>query len=535
MIQRLFSTQSKTITGAAILLGGASFASRIIGMFRDRLFAHLFGAGDTLDAYYAAFRIPDFIYNLLIVGAISAGFIPVFIALREKDVDDAWRLTSAVMNILVLALFILSFILFVLAPQLTISLVPGFSEEKIRLTITLTRIMLVGPLLLGMSSIVSGVLQSFRAFIVYALAPIMYNIGIIIGALVFYPLWGVVGLGYGVILGAVLHLGIQLPAFFRYGFRYTPAFLLKSRDLRAIGKQILPRTMGLAASQINLVIITILASTLSSGSIAVFNFANNLQYIPVGIVGISFAIAAYPTLALATAQKNLPKFIEEFSHTMRQILFFALPGTIILLLLRAQLVRIVLGSGSFDWDATIRTADALRLFSLSLFAQCLIPLFARAWYALHDTWTPFVISILSEGVTLVGSLLLRDTLGVAGLALAFSLATIFQCSLLGLLLRRRVGSIEERILVKFLIKISAAAVSMAIVMQYAKMALSLVVDMTRFWGIFAQGTIAGALGLLVYLGICALLNIPEFDHMKQSIQRRWMKPIAREIVDGDHG
>jgi putative peptidoglycan lipid II flippase len=439
MIRRLVNSTTKSITGAAIILGAASFLSRLIGVVRDRIFAHYFGAGDILDAYYAAFRIPDLVYNLLIVGALSAGFIPVFMELVAKDKKHAWRVTNSIINILGIILLFVTAALLLFTPQLTVWIAPGFEGEKLNTTILLTRIMFLSPILLGISAVVSGVLQSFKSFFIYSLTPIMYNLGIILGVFLFFTPFGVRGLAFGVILGAALHLLIQLPAFFRHGFRYRPILLLKDSSVRTIGRLMIPRTLGLATTQLSLVAITAIASTLEVGSITIFNFANNLQYFPIGIIGISFAVAAFPTLSGFIAENRKNEMIDHLARTARQIIFFIIPLTILFLLLRAQIVRVVLGTGMFDWDATITTADALAFFSLSLFAQCLIPLLARGFYAIQDTWTPFLTSLAALLITVAAALYYKDIYGIVGIALAFSLAMIVQLAILWIVLRQKLN------------------------------------------------------------------------------------------------
>ncbi|MFA4831644.1 MAG: murein biosynthesis integral membrane protein MurJ [Patescibacteria group bacterium] len=523
MIKKIFSSQNNTITGAALVLGTASFASRLIGLFRDRIFANQFGAGDALDAYFAAFRVPDLIYNLVIVGALSAGFIPIFMKLLAKEKNGAWRLTNNVINILGLSLIIFCAILFIFTPQLMPYIVPGFAGEKLRTTIVLTRIMFLSPVLLGLSSIVSGVLQSMKSFLIYALTPIMYNLGIIIGAIFFVPLFGLNGLAYGVILGAFLHLAIQLPALFQHGFRYQPMFQVKDPNVIEIGRLMIPRTMGLAAAQFNFLIITILASTLAGGSLAIFNLANNLQYFPVGIIGFSFAIAAFPTLSKLIAENKQEEMISHLSKVVRQILFFIIPITIIMLLLRSQIVRVVFGSGRFDWNDTIQTGNALAFFCLSLFAQCLIPLLTRSFFALQDTWTPFKIAFVSALINIILSLTLKDVYGVVGLALAFSIAMVIQLALLWITLRQKTKTLNELSILHTLFKISIAAIAMALVIQFLKTPLAGIVDMTRFWGILTQGFTAGLVGLLVYAGICLGLKVEEVFELKESIKKKWLK------------
>jgi len=539
VIRRLLKNTTTSITRAALILGAASFLSRIIGLLRDRIFAHVFGADTILDAYFAAFRIPDLVYNLLIVGALSAGFIPVFIRTKEQQTEQAWRVTNAVMTLLGVALIVLCTILIICTPALMRIIVPGFSGDTFDLTVQLTRIMFLSPILLGLSSIVSGVLQSLKCFLIYALTPIFYNIGIIIGALIFVPLVGPIGLAYGVVIGACFHLLIQLPTLWGQGYR--PALIWDTRmaEVREIGTLMIPRTLGLAASQINLVIITMIASTFAVGSLTVFNFANNLQYFPIGIIGYSFAIAAFPTLSSLFARHAIDDMKMHIITTVRQILFLILPITIIFLLLRAQIVRVVYGTGAFDWSDTILTGDMLAFFSLSLFAQAIIPLLVRAFFARRDTWTPFIIAVVGSLCNIIFSLTIPDffpeSQKILGLAIAFSLAQIIQLSILWITLRTHIGSLEEQTLFPFMIKISIALIPMAIIIQLLKVPLAALVDMTRFWGIFTQGFIAGSIGILIYILIMSLLRVEEVTILMRAMKRKFggKTVLPAEIREGD--
>lgn len=535
MIKKILNSQTHTITGAALILGAASFISRLIGLLRDRIFAHQFGAGDVLDTYYAAFRVPDLVYNLVIVGALSAGFIPIFLKLLVKNKAEAWKLTNNVINILGISLIIICSILFIFTPQIMPYIVPGFEGEKLEQTIILTRIMFFSPFLLGLSGIVSGALQSLKSFLIYAFTPIMYNLGIIIGVLFLVPLFGFAGLAYGVVLGALLHLIIQLPTLWQHGFRYKPILDLRDPSTIEIGRLMIPRTLGLAATQLNILVITILASTLTAGSLAIFNLASNLQYFPIGIIGFSFAIAAFPALSKFVAERKGEEFIGHLSKTIKQILFFITPVTVLFLLLRAQIVRVVLGTGEFDWSATINTGDALAFFSLSLFAQCLIPLFARAFFALHDTWTPFKIGFVSALINIIFSLVLKDAYGVVGLAFAFSIAAIFQLGFLWVTLRKQTGTLRELSILHLVYKITVAAMIMGIVTQITKTGVGYAVDMDRFWGVFTQGLVAGLVGILVYTGICLILKVEEIYELKATLTSKWLKltNIQGEVNDGD--
>ena len=542
MIKKLFSSSINSITIAALFIALSSLVSRFLGIFRDRILAGEFGAGDILDIYYTAFRVPDLIFNLLVLGALSAGFIPIFVNLLKgkktrirglvfgSKHKEAWYLANNILNILLLSVAVLSVFGIIFAPALIKVLAPGFSLSKQALTADLTRIMFLSPILLGISSILGGVLQSFKRFFIYSLAPILYNIGIIVGALFFAPLWGVYGLAWGVVLGALLHMLIQLPAVIKLGFRYRLIIDFKNKQVREIGRLMIPRTMSLAISQINLLVITIIASTLASGSIAVFNFANNLQSFPIGIFGISFAVAAFPTISAIAFDK--PKLINNFSKVIRQILFFIVPATVLLLTLRAQIIRVILGTGQFNWEDTLLTIHTLGFFTLSLFAQASIPLLARVFYARHNSLTPFYIGLFSALVNLILSLVLVRILGVAGLALALSIASIINFIILWLFLRAEIKSLDEDRILFSTIKFSAAALAAGVAIQGVKLVIWPYIDMTRTWGVFTQGFMAGVSGILVYLAFCSFLKSEEFIDFRNSVRRRLQ---GKKVTTNDHG
>jgi putative peptidoglycan lipid II flippase len=522
MLKRFFDGKSQSIITAAVIIALANLASRVLGLLRDRILAGEFGAGTDLDIYYAAFRIPDLVFNLIVMGALSAGFIPVFCQYLSKLDGNkrAWRLVNNVLNTGFLLLVILSVILIIFTPPLIQLITPGFDQEQLAKTADLSRIMFLSPLLLGISSLLGGILQSFKRFFAYSLAPVLYNVGIIIGALFFVNIWQLKGLAYGVVLGALLHLLIQLPSCLKLGFRYQPLIDLASQGLRKIGKMMIPRTLALAIAQINLLVITIIASTLSAGSITIFNLANNLQFFAVGFFGISLAVAAFPTLSEYAGEQNQEKFIKTFSSTSREILFFMIPVTVIFLTLRAQIVRVVLGSGRFDWQDTILTFQTLGYFSISLFAQALIPLVARAFFAFHNTVTPFVIGLMSALVNILLCYLLAPIYGVAGLALAFSLSSVMNLILLWVALRFKLGSLDDWRIVISVGKISGAAFFMALVIQAMKYFMGPITGTTTFLGIISQAVAALLAGSAAFIVIGLWLKLAELQTLLTSIKRK---------------
>jgi len=542
MLKKLLNGQINSIGVAAGLVAASSLLSRLLGVFRDRILASQFGAGDTLDVYYSAFRIPDMIFNLLVLGALSAGFIPIFTGLvksfsskvkslfSDQDNKEAWELTNNVLNTLTLFLLLLSAIGFIFSPILTKLISPGFSPEKQTLSAALTKIMFLSPIFLGISSVIGGVLQSFKRFFVYSLAPIFYNIGIIIGVLYLVPILGVYGLAWGVVLGAFLHFLIQLPAIFNLGFKYKFILNFKNSNLRKIGKMMLPRTFSLAIAQINILVMTIIASTLASGSLSIFNLANNLQIFPVGIFGISFATAVFPTLALYAFDKK--KLIESFSYSLRQILFFIVPSTVLILTLRAQIIRVILGAGQFDWEDTILTFRTLGLFSISLFAQALIPLLVRVYYARHNSKTPFYIGIISVFSNIFLACYLAPKMGVEGLALAFSISSIINFILLWLALHSEVGELDEGKILFSAVKFSIAGIICGAAIQSGKIIVGSLVNMDKTAGVFMQAFFAGLTGLIFYFFILYILHSEELNEFYSGIKKRL---AAKRVETEDRG
>jgi len=545
MLKQLLNSKSKTLFSAAFILAAAALASRILGLIRDRLLAGQFGAGDELDIYYTAFRLPDLVFSILIMGAISSAFIPIFAQYFRKNKKEAWQLTSGVLNLALLCLIVIAGILVIFAPFIISLIAPGFSGAKREMTILLTRIMFLSPIILGISSILGGVLQYFHRFLIYSLAPILYNIGIIIGILIFVPAWGLIGLAWGVVLGAFLHILIQFPSVIYSGLSWRPILDIYHKGVRKIIKLMIPRAIGSVGFQINFLVITAIASTLTSGSIAVFNLSNNLQYVPIGIFGITFATAAFPNLVKAFARKRKKSFSRDFSSIFSQILFLIVPLSALFFILRAQIVRVILGTGEFGWIDTRLTAAALGLFSLSIFAQSLIPLISRAFYAFQNTRTPVLISLISiilnislsfffvwslSGSNIFSSLFsgilkLEDIkeFAILGLPLAFSLANIINFAVLLKLFARRIKWWHPRYILSSFSKITIATLLMGLATYSLLYILDLFLDTHTFIGIFLQGALAAIAGIIIYSLVMILLRSKEILGIKQVILRSILK------------
>ena len=548
MIARFFNSQTKTITFAAGLLAFSALASRILGLIRDGLLAGYFGAGLETDVYFTAFRVPDFVYNFLIVGGLSIAFLPLFSEYYSQDKEKAWKMASNILNVFLVALAVLSFIFFLFTPYLISIIAPGFGPEARKLAVSLTRLLFLSPIIFGISNIFSSILHYFNRFLVYSVAPVLYNLGIIFGILFLSPRFGIFGVGIGVIIGALLHLAIQIPSAIGCGFRYLPLFNIKHPALKEVIQLMIPRSFSVGAQQINLIVITAIASTLGVGSIAIFNFSNNLYYIPIGIFGISFALASFPRLSKAWTEGKKEEFLEDFSSVFRQILFLVIPTSVLMFLLRAQLVRIILGSlgpGRFGWQDTRLTAACLGVFSIGIFASALIPFICRAFFSFKDTKTPTFIAV--GGVTLniflsvvftsileshgifynfiAGILDISDikNISVVGLPLAFSISVIFQFILLLYFLVKKIEGMKTKEILSSLQKIIfATAVSVVFVLLVIHIVAGFV-NMHTFRGVFLQLLFGGGAGIVTYAVLSFVLKMPELGIIKLAVVKQFSK------------
>lgn len=434
--------------GAGIL-GVSSLLSRLLGVYRDHLLATTFGATQgagiySLDVYYAAFRLPDLLYNFLILGAVSSAFLPIFSGFLAKgDKASAFSFANATMTFIGISMLILSFVFFFCVPFFVPLFVPGFSNEKLQLTIQLSRFMLLSPFFFGLSSVAQGIENAFQRFFAYALAPILYNLAIIVGIFWLAPAYGVWGITFGVIVGAFLHFASQVPALIRLGFRYRFILNVLRADMRRMLQLIGPRIIGLAGMQVQLIVETLIASTLAVGSVSILNFAFNISSLPLGVFGVSIAVAGFATLSQHAALSRTDHFSAEFRYRCSQILFWILPASAGLFVLREPLIQFLFEGGKFTAIDTARTSLTLAFFAVGLFSYSLLPLFARAFYAREDTKTPVFSSLFAITLHIALSFLLTKYVGfgVEGLAIAHAIANMVNVMILAFFLRRRLPHI----------------------------------------------------------------------------------------------
>lgn len=406
MVQNVLHLVYKEVRGlhqAAYILALFTFGSQLLALVRDRLLAHQFGAGIELDLYYTAFRIPDFLY-VLFASTLSVYVLIPFITkhLENNSPEKARSLLSQIYSLFLFGYTVIAVIAIICAPKLVHYFFPGFVGE-IDTLVFLIRILLVQPLLLGVSSLFGVITQIQHRFILYAVSPLLYNIGIIFGLLVLYPRIGVSGLAYGVIIGALGHVCIQLPFVMQSTLAPRLTLQFNPHEILLVCRTSITRALTLSLHQLVLLGLVGFASIMAAGSVSVFQFAFNLQSVPLAIIGVSYSVAAFPLLAQLYAEKKFDVLSQNIITALRHILFWSLPATALFVVIRAQFVRVVLGSGAFDWNDTRLTAAILAIFILSLASQAIHLLLVRALYAVGNTRIPFYVTLFSSTLALLFS------------------------------------------------------------------------------------------------------------------------------------
>ena len=513
MLRRLFAGQQTSILSAAFVIAAMVAASRVLGLIRNRLLTDRFSAID-LDPYFAAFRIPNFIFEVLVIGTVSVAFIPVFTSFisRHKK-QEAYELASSAISIALVGAGVFSLIFLIFTPVIVKLIAPGFSSDKHELMTSFVRLLIIFQVFpLVVWNFLTGIMQSFKRFLVPALAPVVYNVGIIIGILFLTPVAGLYAPVYGVILGAFLFMLIHLPFLSGVGYQYKPRLDFKSAGIKKIGKLMLPRTIAVAVSQIDATIDVMLSSVIGAGSVTIFTLAQQLQLVPIGLFSMPIAQAALPTLSEYVAQGKLERFKESFLTSLHQIWFLVMPASVFLMVMNVPVVRLVYGADQFDWPSTSLTGDTLTYFAISLFAQGAIQILSRAFFALQDSKTPVVFAIASILFNSILSIIfvLGMKVDVSALGLSTSIASILHAGILLYALDKRVGGFDRRRLIIPFIKITAAAVLMGIILRLAlELQEDLIFDTTRTLSLIMLTGVASSLGLFTYLFLAWFFNIEE--------------------------
>lgn len=513
----------KTIISAAFVIASFYGLSAILGLVRSRLLATYFGASEVLGVFYTADKIPSFIYTILVVGTLSTIFIPVFTNLRKNNEDSAWHTASLMITVSVLSFIFLGVLVFAFAPLIIRLLSVGrFTEEQVRLGAGLMRIMIGAQLLLVVSSFVTSVLQSFRYFIIPALAPVLYNLGMILGIVFLTSRLGIYGPAVGVVIGALLHLFVQIPLLRKVGFSYSFFFDTADAGLKEILTLIPPRIFGVTLAQIFSIVNNSLAILISTSSVVILKFADQLQSFPINLFGASIALAALPTLSLEADETNRQGFKKTFLTSFHQMLFFVVPASVLLLILKLPAVRLVYGAAKFPWEATLETSYALAFFSLSIFAQSANYLLTRAFYAMKDTLTPVKINFFTVLLSILTSLFFIKNLGLGvwSIAMSCSIWTIVDATILIVLLSKKVGGFDFNSVFNPFMKIGASAVFMGLALYFPLRLLDQwVFDTTRTLPLIALTLVVSLIGALVYLIFTWLFKVEEIQLLYKLLRR----------------
>lgn len=534
---------------AAYLLAACAIASQLLALLRDRLFAYTFGASRTLDIYYAAFRIPDLIF-VAVASLVSISVLMPFLMEKFKEGEETGkRFVDASFSFFFVAIVGVSLAAFVLAPFVAPPLFPGFGGDPIRShLIALTRIMLLSPIFLGLSNFLASITQMYNRFFIYAVSPLLYNIGIIVGVLFFYPLLGIAGLAWGVVLGACFHFLVQVPFIAEKKLFPRLRFPLEFRSIKNLALLSLPRTLALSANQIATFFLVAFGSLLSAGSIAVFNFSWNLQSVPLSIVGASYASAAFPALSRFISRGLRDTFLDQIIIAARHIIFWSMPMMALFVVLRAQIVRTILGAGHFSWSDTRLTAACLAIFIISVVPQSLLLLFVRGYYALGKTTKPLIINVLSSVFLVVLAYFLisffkthlvfryfmeklfkvDDIAGSAVLVLplAYSIGTAFNALVHWLAFQNEFPGFSRPVLKTFFASFSAA-VFMGYVAYLFLNVFDKVFNINTLVGIFLQGFFSGILGIAAGVLILALMKNEEIKDVWRTLHHKiWKAKIV---------
>jgi len=511
----------KKVAKAAGGLMVAMMISRVLGYVREIALTTKFGKTAATDAYIAAFTVPDLLYNLLVGGALSAAFIPVFSSYLAQDRErEAWHVASTIIN-LVLVLMAAAIALGMVFTRELIPLVAyKFRGETLDLTVKLTRIMFPAFIVLSMNGLMMGILNSYQNFRAPAVGAIVYNLGIIILGVWLAPKYGIAAFAFGVVAGHIGNFLVQMPSLWKRGLGYRPVIDLSHPGVRKIFVLMLPAILALSASQINLIINQNLASALSEGSITALRMANRLMWLPLGVFAGSIAVAIFPTMTAQVARREMTEFKKTFSMGVRSVFLITIPAGAGLIFLSVPIVRLLFQQGKFGPDATEATAYALVFYSVGLFAQSAIWVITRAFYALHDTVRPLIIAVITIALNFALNIMLIGPMQEGGLAFAFSLTGILNMLILLYLLRKKIGPIGARSLLKSFILITVAAGIMGAVSYGVAAYVEPYLDMAHKTNQLIQVGVAIAAGLLVYAGAIFMFRLEEAQMVLDMVRRK---------------
>jgi putative peptidoglycan lipid II flippase len=459
--------QQDKIARSTGVVSSATFLSRVLGLVREQVFAYLFGAGFATDAFIAAFRIPNLLRDLFAEGALSSAFIPVFTDhLTNQGKQKAWELANLILNLLLVTVSVIVILGIIFSPYIVKIIAPGFADEagKQDLTTLLSRIMFPFLLLIALAALAMGILNTFRRFGIPALAPTMFNLGMIAGGIFLSPLFDppIIGMALGVLLGGFGQLAIQLPSLRRIGFKYRLRINLRHPGVKRILLLMAPATLGLGSTQVNIFVNTLIASLLPQGSVSYLNYSFRLMQFPIGVFGVAVATVTFPIISAYAAKKEMGEFVDTFASSLKLVFFLTIPSAIFLAVASQTVISVLFQHGRFTFLDTLATSQALIFYCIGLFAYSSVRLTASTFYSMGDTKTPVKTSTVAVAVNIVLNLILMHPLGFRGLALAASVAAVTNLSLLLIILDKRIGPLNRKDISSTFLKILSASALMGL-------------------------------------------------------------------------
>lgn len=532
--EAVVATENNKVAKAAGIIMVAMLLSRVLGFVREQAMTSLFGRGSLTDAYIAAFSIPDLLYNLLVGGALSSAFIPVFSSyLAKNKEDEAWKVASTVINIAVIGLTIGIVLGEFFTPYLIPLVASEFHGDKLALTIKLSRIMFPAVLFTGLNGLMMGILNSYKDFAYPAIGSVVYNVGIIAMGIslgiILGPDEGIMGFSIGVIVGVIGNFLVQFPSLVKMKkMKYRPVLDFKHPGVKEIGLLMLPAIIGLSVSQVNLLVNQNLASGLPDGSITALRLANRLMILPIGIFAYSISAAVFPTLTSQAATDRMKDYKNTFSMGLRSIIFITLPSAAGLMALGVPIIRFLFEQHAFHHGDTLVTASVLFYYSIGLFAQSAVFVIIRGFYALHDTKTPVKLSLFTIAANyILNRIFLHLGFGANGLALAYSLTGFMDMTALLYLLRRKIGPLGMNKIIVSVLKSLIASVVMGVCVYYIAQYIEVIVPIGRKLFQAIQLMVAVGVAAVVYFGLAKLFKMEEVDNVLGVLMRRFRrKPKA---------
>ena len=500
------------------IVSSATFLSRILGLVREQVFAYLFGAGYTTDAFIAAFRIPNLLRDLFAEGALSSAFIPVFTDyVTNQGKEKAWELANLILNLLLITLCVIVILGIIFSPYIVQLIAPGFGKEagKQELTMLLSRIMFPFLLLVALAALVMGILNTFRHFGIPALAPTMFNLGMIAGGIILSSLVDppIMSMAIGVLLGGLGQLAIQLPSLRKIGFKYRFTINLHHPGVKRILILMAPATLGLASTQVNIFVNTLIASFLPQGSVSYLSYSFRLMQFPIGMFGVAVATVTFPIVSAYAAKNQIGELLSTFTSSLKLVFFLTIPSAVFLAVASQPVISVLFQHGRFHYLDTIATSQALIFYCIGLFAYSSVRLTASTFYSMGDTKTPVKTSLAAVAVNIVLNLLLMRPLGFRGLATAASVSAMVNLLLLIFVLDKRIGPLDRKDIEKTFLKILSSAIFMGLILWVYLKFFGLNLQLAGLPKKILELLVILILGLVSYFVFSYLLKLKELDRI----------------------